>query len=54
MLAGEEASFVLLKEELEDQCPSTHTLTDRDTHIHTQIHTHTCLQEASFMLFKGI
>ena len=36
MFAGEEASFVLLKEESEDQCPSIRTHTDSHTHLHTQ------------------
>jgi len=35
MIAGEEASFILLKEECEDQCPSIRTHTDSHTYTHT-------------------
>ena len=45
MIAGEEAFFILLKEQSEDQCPSirAHTQIHTHTHIHThETHTHDC------------
>jgi hypothetical protein len=53
MVAGEEASSILLEEAFEDHCPSIRTHTNSHTHTHKFTHTHMFAgEEASFMLFE--